>query len=64
MTAKLIHCVHHAGFPLPCVRCANPIMPSEASSVRARLPACTSAHARERRLAREAEVAKTRSQHD
>ena len=55
-SAKLVHCIRHAGFPLPCVLCKNPIMPSEASSVRARLPACTSAQARERRLAREAEI--------
>jgi len=49
----------HAGFPLPCVRCANPVFDApRPDSVRRMLPATTTAAARTRRLAADAAAAK------
>ena len=52
-TRDIPHCTTHRGLPLPCYRCATPVPPAEASSVRNRSPATTSEDSLRRRLAHE-----------
>jgi hypothetical protein len=57
MSRFIPHCAKHFGFPLPCIQCKQPIKQSEASSVRARLPALTTQESRRQRESHAARAA-------